>query len=143
MYLLKLGVKGFNFSFSHFALFSPVLFVTRIAPSACFDVTDTFLFVYTFLSHPFVLLRLPDPFRPSAENNGAYTAVLDAWCPERGHVKVYLLDTGEEASLLQEWIKLRMLRSDTPRIVDAGGWSSARVGSGHDAKQGRRGIWAR
>ena len=49
-----------------------------------------------------------------------YTALLNAWCPEHGQVKVYLTDTGEEAVLLQEWLRLRMIRSQVPRVVDAG-----------------------
>lgn len=47
-------------------------------------------------------------------------ALLNAWCPENGQVKVYLTDTGEEAVLLQEWLRLRMIRSQVPRVVDAG-----------------------
>ena len=47
-------------------------------------------------------------------------ALLNAWCPENGQVKVYLTDTGEEAVLLQEWLRLRMIRSQAPRVVDAG-----------------------
>ena len=53
-------------------------------------------------------------------DTGVYTALLNAWCPEHGQVKVYLTDTGEEAVLLQEWLRLRMIRSHVPRVVDAG-----------------------
>lgn len=49
-----------------------------------------------------------------------YRALLDAWCPEYGHVKVYLTDSGDEAVLLHEWLRLRMIRSQVPRVVDAG-----------------------
>nr|XP_058960995.1 integrator complex subunit 1-like isoform X3 [Pocillopora verrucosa] len=48
-----------------------------------------------------------------------YTTLLNAWCPEYGQVKVYLTDTGEEAILLQEWLRLRMIRSQVSRVVDA------------------------
>ena len=55
-------------------------------------------------------------------DTGLYTALLNAWCPEQGQVKVYLTDTGEEAILLQEWLRLRMIRSQVSRVVDAGEW---------------------
>ena len=62
-----------------------------------------------------------------------YTALLNAWCPEYGQVKVYLTDTGEEAILLQEWLRLRMIRSQVSRVVDAGKTvSSYRKPNSHD-----------
>lgn len=50
----------------------------------------------------------------------SYFFLLNAWCPESGRVKVYLTDTGEEAILLEEWLRLRMIRSDVPQVVQAG-----------------------
>ncbi|XP_031573151.1 integrator complex subunit 1-like [Actinia tenebrosa] len=47
-----------------------------------------------------------------------YNGLLDTWCPENGHVKVFLTDTGEEAVLLPEWLRLRMIRAGTQRVVD-------------------------
>ena len=32
----------------------------------------------------------------------------------------FLVDTSEEALLLPDWLKLRMIRSEVPRLVDAG-----------------------
>ena len=58
-------------------------------------------------------------FVPSGDVS-LYTTLLNAWCPEYGQVKVYLTDTGEEAILLQEWLRLRMIRSQVSRVVDAG-----------------------
>ena len=49
-----------------------------------------------------------------------YSLLLNAWCPQVGQVKVYLTDTGEEAILLEEWLRLRMIRSDVPQVVQAG-----------------------
>lgn len=65
-----------------------------------------------------------------AGDTGLYTALLNAWCPEQGQVKVYLTDTGEEAILLQEWLRLRMIRSQVSRVVDAGKWFCSVV-TGH------------
>lgn len=45
--------------------------------------------------------------------------MLDYWCPENGHIRVYLTDTGEEALLLPEWLRLRMIRASSHRVVDA------------------------
>ena len=56
----------------------------------------------------------------SSGDTSFYTALLNAWCPEYGQVKVYLTDSGEEAVLLEEWLRLRMIRSQVPRVVDAG-----------------------
>lgn len=56
----------------------------------------------------------------SSGDTSFYRALLDAWCPEYGHVKVYLTDSGDEAVLLHEWLRLRMIRSQVPRVVDAG-----------------------
>lgn len=69
-------------------------------------------------------------FVPSGDAS-LYTTLLNAWCPEYGQVKVYLTDTGEEAILLQEWLRLRMIRSQVSRVVDAGkhcqSWQGALV----------------
>lgn len=55
-----------------------------------------------------------------AGDTDAYSFLLNAWCPQAGRVKVYLTDTGEEAILLEEWLRLRMIRSDVPQVVQAG-----------------------
>ncbi|EDO38544.1 predicted protein, partial [Nematostella vectensis] len=62
-----------------------------------------------------VLLTWPPP----TGDQSVYSVLLDTWCPHGGHVKVYLTDTGEEAVLLPEWLRLRMIRANVPRVVDA------------------------
>ncbi len=50
-----------------------------------------------------------------------YEKLLDAWFPAGGHPPTaYLVDTSEEALLLPDWLKLRMIRSTSLRLVDAG-----------------------
>lgn len=72
--------------------------------------------LYVLVIHAMiVLLTYGEP----QGDTGVYTALLNAWCPEYGQVKVYLTDTGEEAVLLEEWLRLRMIRSQVPRVVDA------------------------
>ena len=47
--------------------------------------------------------------------------LLDAWFPENGNPpSAFLIDTSEEALLLPDWLKLRMIRSSVMRLVDAG-----------------------
>ncbi|XP_033109193.1 integrator complex subunit 1-like isoform X2 [Anneissia japonica] len=46
--------------------------------------------------------------------------LLDAWFPEdSAPPSAFLVDTSEEALLLPDWLKLRMIRSTVPRLVDA------------------------
>lgn len=47
--------------------------------------------------------------------------MLDIWFPEKKPLPTaFLVDTSEEALLLPDWLKLRMIRSEVPRLVDAG-----------------------
>ena len=49
-----------------------------------------------------------------------FTALLDMWFPlDEEHPKAYLADTSEEALLVPDWLKLRMIRSNVSRLVDA------------------------
>lgn len=46
---------------------------------------------------------------------------MDIWFPEKKPLPTaFLVDTSEEALLLPDWLKLRMIRSEVPRLVDAG-----------------------
>lgn len=55
-----------------------------------------------------------------------FQALLDIWFPEKKPLPTaFLVDTSEEALLLPDWLKLRMIRSEVPRLVDAG---TARLG---------------
>jgi len=52
-----------------------------------------------------------------------FNDLLDAWFPENGNPpSAFLIDTSEEALLLPDWLKLRMIRSSVMRLVDAGMW---------------------
>lgn len=58
--------------------------------------------------------------------DGEFYELLDIWFPEKKPLPTaFLVDTSEEALLLPDWLKLRMIRSEVPRLVDAGmgaGW---------------------
>lgn len=50
-----------------------------------------------------------------------FHALLDIWFPEKKPLPTaFLVDTSEEALLLPDWLKLRMIRSEVSRLVDAG-----------------------
>ena len=50
-----------------------------------------------------------------------YDDLMDAWFPENeAPPSAYLVDTSEEALLLPDWLKLRMIRATSGRLVDAG-----------------------
>ncbi|KAK9737777.1 Protein of unknown function (DUF3677) [Popillia japonica] len=54
------------------------------------------------------------------ENSEHFEALLDIWFPlNEEQPKAYLVDTSEEALLVPDWLKLRMIRSNVPRLVDA------------------------
>ncbi|KAG7262275.1 hypothetical protein CRUP_024973 [Coryphaenoides rupestris] len=49
-----------------------------------------------------------------------FHALLDIWFPDmRPLPTAFLVDTSEEALLLPDWLKLRMIRSEVARLVDA------------------------
>lgn len=50
-----------------------------------------------------------------------FYALLNIWFPEKKPLPTaFLVDTSEEALLLPDWLKLRMIRSEVSRLVDAG-----------------------
>lgn len=50
-----------------------------------------------------------------------FFALLDIWFPDKKPLPTaFLVDTSEEALLLPDWLKLRMIRSEVSRLVDAG-----------------------
>ncbi|XP_074866589.1 integrator complex subunit 1 isoform X2 [Carettochelys insculpta] len=62
-----------------------------------------------------ILLTLGPP-----QGEGDFCALLDIWFPEKKPLPTaFLVDTSEEALLLPDWLKLRMIRSEVPRLVDA------------------------
>ena len=49
-----------------------------------------------------------------------FSILLNAWFPENSPPpSAYLVDTSEEALLLPDWLKLRMIRSNVSSLVDA------------------------
>lgn len=47
--------------------------------------------------------------------------LLDIWFPDKKPLPTaFLVDTSEEALLLPDWLKLRMIRSEVSRLVDSG-----------------------
>lgn len=56
---------------------------------------------------------------PEADDS-EFQALLDIWFPEEKPLPTaFLVDTSEEALLLPDWLKLRMIRSEVLRLVDA------------------------
>lgn len=54
------------------------------------------------------------------ENYEHFHILLDVWFPlHEEQPKAYLVDTSEEALLVPDWLKLRMIRSNVERLVDA------------------------
>lgn len=46
--------------------------------------------------------------------------MLNVWFPLNGEQpRAYLIDTSEEALLIPDWLKLRMIRSGVSRLVNA------------------------
>lgn len=51
---------------------------------------------------------------------GLFSLLLETWFPAEGEPpKAFLVDTSEEALLIPDWLKLRMIRSGVDRLVDA------------------------
>ncbi|UYV71556.1 INTS1 [Cordylochernes scorpioides] len=64
-------------------------------------------------------------FGPPLNDRALFDELLNTWFPPSGDVpQAYLVDTSEEALLLPDWLKLRMIRSSVDVLVDAG-WRSA------------------
>ena len=50
-----------------------------------------------------------------------YKELLETWFPENGRPpSAYLLDKSEEALLLPDCLKFRMIRSNVEQLIDAG-----------------------
>ena len=50
-----------------------------------------------------------------------YNELIENWFPENGNPpSAFLLDTSEEALLLPDLLKLRMIRSTSERLITAG-----------------------
>ncbi|XP_041062638.1 integrator complex subunit 1 [Carcharodon carcharias] len=72
--------------------------------------------MHILVVHAMVILLTLGP--PQGESDFYY--LLDVWFPERKPLPTaFLVDTSEEALLLPDWLKLRMIRSEVSRLVDA------------------------
>ncbi|XP_008572467.1 PREDICTED: integrator complex subunit 1 [Galeopterus variegatus] len=73
--------------------------------------------MHILVVHAMVILLTLGPPRAG---DGEFHALLDIWFPEKKPLPTaFLVDTSEEALLLPDWLKLRMIRSEVPRLVDA------------------------
>ncbi|XP_014218982.1 integrator complex subunit 1 [Copidosoma floridanum] len=72
--------------------------------------------MHILVVHAMVILLTYD----QVDNDELFDQLLEIWFPEDHEPpKAYLVDTGEEALLIPDWLKLRMIRSNIPRLVDA------------------------
>ncbi|XP_007647169.1 integrator complex subunit 1 isoform X1 [Cricetulus griseus] len=73
--------------------------------------------MHILVVHAMVILLTLGPPRAG---DGEFHELLDIWFPEKKPLPTaFLVDTSEEALLLPDWLKLRMIRSEVPRLVDA------------------------
>uniref|UniRef100_A0A3Q2YRT2 Integrator complex subunit 1 n=1 Tax=Hippocampus comes TaxID=109280 RepID=A0A3Q2YRT2_HIPCM len=72
--------------------------------------------MHILVVHAMVILLTLGP--PKGESD--FYCLLDIWFPDKKPLPTaFLVDTSEEALLLPDWLKLRMIRSEVPRLVDA------------------------
>lgn len=72
--------------------------------------------LHILVVHAMIILLSYGP----ASDPGLHGLLLDTWFPLKGAPpKAYLVDTSEEALLIPDWLKLRMIRSGVDRLVDA------------------------
>uniref|UniRef100_A0A3Q1GUR2 Integrator complex subunit 1 n=1 Tax=Acanthochromis polyacanthus TaxID=80966 RepID=A0A3Q1GUR2_9TELE len=71
--------------------------------------------MHILVVHAMVILLTLGPPKESD-----FHALLDIWFPDKKPLPTaFLVDTSEEALLLPDWLKLRMIRSEVSRLVDA------------------------
>ncbi|XP_054616240.1 integrator complex subunit 1 isoform X2 [Dunckerocampus dactyliophorus] len=72
--------------------------------------------MHILVVHAMVILLTLGP--PKGESD--FYSLLDIWFPDKKPLPTaFLVDTSEEALLLPDWLKLRMIRSEVSRLVDA------------------------
>nr|XP_015215216.1 PREDICTED: integrator complex subunit 1 isoform X1 [Lepisosteus oculatus]XP_015215217.1 PREDICTED: integrator complex subunit 1 isoform X1 [Lepisosteus oculatus]XP_015215218.1 PREDICTED: integrator complex subunit 1 isoform X1 [Lepisosteus oculatus] len=72
--------------------------------------------MHILVVHAMVILLTLGP--PKGDSD--FYTLLDVWFPEKKPLPTaFLVDTSEEALLLPDWLKLRMIRSEVSRLVDA------------------------
>lgn len=71
--------------------------------------------MHILVVHAMIILLSYGP----AHSKDLYQELLETWFPEKGKPpSAYLLDTSEEALLLPDWLKLRMIRSSAEPLID-------------------------
>uniref|UniRef100_S4RBI7 Integrator complex subunit 1 INTS2-binding domain-containing protein n=1 Tax=Petromyzon marinus TaxID=7757 RepID=S4RBI7_PETMA len=74
--------------------------------------------MHILVVHALVILLTLGPL--DGTRNGDFAYLLDVWFSDRQPLPTaFLVDTSEEALLLPDWLKLRMIRSEVSRLVDA------------------------
>lgn len=72
--------------------------------------------MHILVVHAMVILLTLGP--PKGDSD--FYTLLDIWFPDKKPLPTaFLVDTSEEALLLPDWLKLRMIRSEVSRLVDA------------------------
>ncbi|KAG7214008.1 hypothetical protein KM043_001378 [Ampulex compressa] len=72
--------------------------------------------MHILVVHAMIILLTYD----SSEDDHLFANLLETWFPLNAEPpKAFLVDTSEEALLIPDWLKLRMIRSNVPRLVDA------------------------
>ncbi|OXU26086.1 hypothetical protein TSAR_012850 [Trichomalopsis sarcophagae] len=72
--------------------------------------------MHILVVHAMIILLTYD----QVDNDELFNQLLETWFPEETEPpKAFLLDTSEEALLIPDWLKLRIIRSNIPRLVDA------------------------
>lgn len=56
---------------------------------------------------------------PLSDPDAGYDWLLSTWFPDTGQYEVRLADTGEEAVILHDWLRMKMVRSGVPKLVNA------------------------
>jgi len=57
---------------------------------------------------------------PTIGDHNSYNVLMDAWFPQHGDYKAVYLSTGDPVEVLQHWLRMLMVRSDVPKLVEAG-----------------------
>ncbi|XP_076239229.1 integrator complex subunit 1 isoform X3 [Calliopsis andreniformis] len=72
--------------------------------------------MHILVVHAMIILLTYD----SSDDDVLFNVLLETWFPLNAEPpKAFLVDTSEEALLIPDWLKLRMIRSNVPRLVDA------------------------
>ncbi|KAG5319212.1 INT1 protein, partial [Pseudoatta argentina] len=71
--------------------------------------------MHILVVHAMIILLTYD----TSEDDPLFSNLLETWFPLTEQPKAFLVDTSEEALLIPDWLKLRMIRSNVPRLVDA------------------------